>query len=337
MLNEGVSIIICCFNSEKLLQPTLRHIALQETDGDIPIEVILVDNASTDGTQTIAENCWAAFGRSDIKLRIVYEGQPGLSYARHKGADTAAYECLIFCDDDNWLDENYCKNVFHLFNTKPQVGIAGGLGIAEFEDVTLKPDWFDEMKASYAIGDKTNPPAAVNFVCGAGMAIRRSLFLHISSSMPLLLHGRKSKQLTAGEDGELCYRVLFSGYQVYYSPALMFRHFLPSKRLEWAYAKKLHVGFAHSYLILDLYQKAFNGTGKEITARYWLKQAGYYSGIYIKYSLDYYFTKNKLQKKLKEIKLDTWKTIAADYLLYNLKIIRIYTAIVKQKNKLAVK
>ena len=46
----GVSIVICCHNSAKLLPRTLEHLRAQEVDSTIPWEVIVVDNASTDNT-----------------------------------------------------------------------------------------------------------------------------------------------------------------------------------------------------------------------------------------------------------------------------------------------
>jgi uncharacterized protein (DUF1919 family) len=41
---NGVSIIICCYNSEKLLPETLKHISMQKVDNDLRWEVIIVNN-----------------------------------------------------------------------------------------------------------------------------------------------------------------------------------------------------------------------------------------------------------------------------------------------------
>ena len=54
------SIIICCFNSAKRIEPTLGHIAKQNSS-HFKFEVILVDNNSTDETQTISLNIWNSF------------------------------------------------------------------------------------------------------------------------------------------------------------------------------------------------------------------------------------------------------------------------------------
>jgi len=54
--NPGVSVIICCYNSVKRLPVTLAHLKSQVVFGQIPWEVIVIDNASTDRTAEVAKN-----------------------------------------------------------------------------------------------------------------------------------------------------------------------------------------------------------------------------------------------------------------------------------------
>ncbi|MEZ4823797.1 MAG: glycosyltransferase family A protein [Ignavibacteria bacterium] len=44
-------------------------------------------------------------------LRIVKENTPGWSIARQKGFDTAKYEYIVFCDDDNLLKDDFVKQL----------------------------------------------------------------------------------------------------------------------------------------------------------------------------------------------------------------------------------
>ncbi|MBA2330845.1 MAG: glycosyltransferase family 2 protein, partial [Flavisolibacter sp.] len=104
---NGISIVICCYNSAELLPKTLHHIAQQKIASTIPWELIIVNNNSSDDTKKIAEQ----FINKNpfIKAHIVDEFSPGLSIARHKGFETSSYEYMLLCDDDNWLENDYVE------------------------------------------------------------------------------------------------------------------------------------------------------------------------------------------------------------------------------------
>jgi hypothetical protein len=56
----GVSVVICSYNGALRLATVLSHLAAQEAGAGTPWEVIVVDNASTDGTADTARRCWPA-------------------------------------------------------------------------------------------------------------------------------------------------------------------------------------------------------------------------------------------------------------------------------------
>jgi glycosyltransferase involved in cell wall biosynthesis len=325
-LNQGISIIICCFNSRLLLEQTLKHIGAQNI-GEIACEVILVDNASTDNTQQTAESIWRVNGSDKINLKIVYEPQPGLSYARKRGINESVYDYIIFCDDDNWLNENYAQNTFKLFQSNEDAAILGGIATARFEDISSKPKWFDKFYHGYAIGPQGIEESYVNIVYGAGMAARKSFLKKIIDMYPMILHGRKQQQLTAGDDAEICFRMRLAGYKILFSPELTFQHFLTVKRLNWNYLKKLHTGFARSHVILKLYERALNSDDNKLPLFYWLKQALYYWGIYLKYWPKHYSAYRKGEGTIEEIRHITWKNIALNYFEYNFKTVTMYRII----------
>jgi len=324
----GVSIIICCYNSSSVLPETLKHIKWQKLSG-ADCEVIVVDNASIDNTQQIAKSVWNNY--SAIEFKIVYEAKPGLSEARRKGVGEAKYEYLIFCDDDNWLDENYVQNVYELFQLNPQVAILGGCGTAEFEDISLKPEWFDNLFHGYAVGPQASEECELNGVYGAGMALRKSIIERTLGKQPLLLHGRKQNSLSAGDDAEICIRIRMAGYKILYSPQLTFKHFLPGKRLTWEYLKKLHTGFAQMHVIINLHERALDYGYAKLPAFYWLTRAWYFWGIYIKYWPKHHRAYSKTIGTIDEIHHITWGSIGASYLKYNFKTIGIYKQIIALK------
>jgi len=330
MLKEGVSVIVCCYNSASRITATLQHLAAQVTN-NINCEIIIVDNASTDNTQQTVKGVWAKNAHTEIDLLIVNQPTPGLSFAREKGIAQARYNYMVFCDDDNWLATDYISTVFNLFNNHPKAAILGGFGTAVFEDESAKPNWFDTFHSSYAVSLQPGAEASVNSVYGAGMALRKPVIAEILSRHQLFLNDRKANNLLAGGDEEICLSAKLSGYEVLYSPALKFKHYLPVNRLNWAYLKKLHIGFAKSYVVINLYNKALNSTERNLPRFYWLKKALYYSGIYIKYWPKHrkaYEVKEGTPEELNHI---TWKTIAQSYFDTNFKTVDIYQKIVSLK------
>src|SRR5688572_4707126 len=103
----GCSIIICCHNSSKKLPHTLMGIATQNVS-NLVCELILVDNNSTDDTAAIASEIWRQLGHP-FPLMIANENRPGLIYARKAGINLASNEIILFCDDDNWLPQDYAS------------------------------------------------------------------------------------------------------------------------------------------------------------------------------------------------------------------------------------
>src|SRR5690349_6454715 len=98
---NGVSVVICSYNGAQRIPATLRHLAEQDAPGELPWEVVVVDNASTDGTAERAQVVWS--DQSTVPLRLVSEPRPGLMHARERGLHESTYNVVTFVDDDNWV------------------------------------------------------------------------------------------------------------------------------------------------------------------------------------------------------------------------------------------
>ena len=332
--NDGISVIICCYNSSSKIVNTLKHLHAQVT-AKVPFEIVLVDNASTDNTVETAKATWAELPLINLPFNIVSENSPGLAHARLAGIRASKFELLIFCDDDNWLVVNYIQIVYSKFIKYPDVAILGGMGIPEFEYPAAKPFWFDTLYHGYAVGAQANHESDVDNVYGAGMAIRKSALTKVTDAMPLFLTGRKKDSLSAGEDSELCLRMRLAGYRIKYIPELTFKHYLPQSRLQWRYLKKLHIGFAKTNVIVNLYQHALRSSDVKLSAFYWFKKWFYFSVIYIKYWPKQYTVYHQGEGNIEELHHLTWKYIAVEYLKLNFKIATIYRQIINLKQKSA--
>ncbi len=271
---QGVSVIICCHNSEKRLPETLRFLALQEVPSYIPWEIIVVDNASTDNTVGKALEAWSK-SQSDVSFKVVKQPKSGLSFAREKGLDTAQFEYCLFCDDDNWLDKNYVRLAYEIMSSNECIGVLGGLGeaICEIE----APHWFENVKHAYAVGPQCSYDGDVTedrgFVFGAGAVLRRSVFLSLRyKGIQLLLSDRNGKKLSSGGDAEICYLYVLNGYKIFYSSKLKFQHFIPKERLTIEYYKKLTYGFTQARIILSLYKYKMSCESNLLKKGLWLRE-----------------------------------------------------------------
>lgn len=258
MIN-GISLVVCCYNSEKRLPKVLDYINKQEIEDEISWEVLIVDNASTDRTSEVAREEWK---RKDIPLKVVYEPKAGLSNARLTGFASSSYDIISFIDDDNWIEKRWIQKVFHIMSSDSNIGIMGGRGEAVFE--TDPPFWFEEHQSAFAVGPygKITGKQREKLINGAGMSVRKSAWDKLrSEGFDFLLSGRKGKLLSSGEDVELCRAFLLAGYDLYYDNDLQFYHYMPAERLKWDYLVNLFRAFGRAAPIMHLYGALLHKNG----------------------------------------------------------------------------
>ncbi len=250
----GVSVVICCYNSAQRLPETLAHLARQTADFDW--EVIVVDNASTDDTAKVARECWKS---QKVPLRVVPEPKPGLMHARLAGLAASRYEWISYVDDDNWLCPDWLDLVAEIFRSDPRIAACGGRAEPVFE--TPPPEWFERYAIWFALGPQGDasghPPRG--FLYGAGLNLRRSAFETIlARGFHSLLVGRTGTSLTTSEDAEMGLVLGLAGWTLWYDERLTMRHFIPTRRLQWAYLRDLHRAVGEASIWLDAY-RSFDG------------------------------------------------------------------------------
>ncbi|MBC8034704.1 MAG: glycosyltransferase family 2 protein [Chitinophagaceae bacterium] len=249
----GVSVILCCHNSEKRIEKTLQALAAQKFTSQVFWEIILVDNASSDNTAAIALMTWETLD-PEAELRIIYESKPGLGNARLAGIDNAACEFVLFCDDDNWLCSIYIQGIFDILSGNERIAACGGEGIAELE--IDEPFWFKEYHESYATGSQniTSENGKLFNLYGAGMGVKRKVLDELEGiAFKPLMSGRVGKKLSSSEDTELTYAFVLMGYELHYAQELKFFHDLPKERLTFKYLQRLFIAFGSDGPIRNLY------------------------------------------------------------------------------------
>lgn len=252
-MKARLSIIICCYNSAARLPRTFEGLRHQQTQA-LAWEVILVDNNSSDATRSVAEGLLQGLA---VPGRVVEEKTPGLMAAREAGMRAASGEVFLFCDDDNYLYPNFLQVCMETLDRHPEVAILGAYGKAVSE-VPL-PEWLGPLHDWFACAEPPEDPHPVpsRSVPGAGMAVRRSLYLELTrSGFVSALSDRKGNALSSGGDTELCFAAQVLGWQVSRHPLLGFEHYMPEQRLTLDYGLRLAKGLASCRPVISQYAAA---------------------------------------------------------------------------------
>jgi len=150
-----------------MLEKTLHAFRSVEVPADWSVEMIVVDNGSTDHTAKVVKSA----SHSTMEIHYIMEAQPGKSRAQNTAMLHARGEALLFTDDDvepanNWLEkmarpllENYCK------------AVTGRIFLAD----ELHRPWFKDIHKTWlAMAPEPSGPHPI--LIGACMGIHRSVF-----------------------------------------------------------------------------------------------------------------------------------------------------------------
>lgn len=228
MLNPDLSVLIVTYNSSRLVGALLDGLRAQLAP--LRAEVVLVDNASHDGTaDTVAlQYPWVRLVRSRQNL--------GFAAGNNLAARHATGRVLLLLNPDALAAPGCIARGLALMDAHPQVGLAGARLLAE--DGSPQPSarmfpslvqeafvlsglaarfprsrWFGRLDRSWSDPDQS---ATVDWVPGAFALIRRSLFD--------ALGGFDERYFLYYEEVDLCRRVQQAGLQVQYWPELRVHH-----------------------------------------------------------------------------------------------------------------
>ena len=156
------TVVVPAHNEEASLGATLRSLAEQDFAG--PVEVVVVDNASTDGTAGVAE----AYG-----ARVVAEPRRGVCRARQRGTDAARGEVVVSTDADTVHPHDWLRRIDERLRERPDaVAVAGP---CRYRDA---PGWVDVLSggAFVGLGRLYAWTGRVGYVTATNLAFHRASF-----------------------------------------------------------------------------------------------------------------------------------------------------------------
>ena len=195
-----VSVVVCCYNEAQYLGETLEHLGKLSYPN---YEVIVVNDGSTDGTLDIAQR---------YPCTLISTENKGLSNARNIGAKAATGDIVAYIDGDAYPDPHWLHYLVHTFQEKG-VQAVGGPNIMPLEDGAF----------SECIAHSPGGPAHVLFsdsvaehVPGCNMAFLKSCLDEI--------HGFDPQFRAAGDDVDICWRIMERGWTIGFHPSAIVWH-----------------------------------------------------------------------------------------------------------------
>jgi len=210
------SIIIPVFNRKEYTEKCIDSI--YKYGSDYPFEIIVVNNASSDGTAEYLRNL------GDKAVAINNEQNRGFAKACNQGAEKAKGEYLLFLNNDTIVTQNWMDVLVSELDENEGVAIAGSKLI--FPDGTIQHAGvvFADDKTPYHIYKHDSPEKfytkkkrKFKAVTAACMIIRRNIFFEVGGFDEAYVNGY--------EDIDLCLKVDKAGKSIMYCPESVIYHY----------------------------------------------------------------------------------------------------------------
>jgi O-antigen biosynthesis protein len=225
-----LSVIIVNYNVKEFLQNLLHSI--EKASSNISKEIIVIDNASDDGSVEVIKEKFPAVILIENKINV------GFGRANNQGLAIAKGDFILFINPDCIVSEDTIDKMLLFFKEHPECGLAGckilnfdgTLQLAcrrsfpgpwtSFTKVTGLSNLFPKSRifARYNLTYlDENKTYEVDAVSGSFMMIRKEVYEKVG--------GFDEQFFMYGEDLDLCYRVQKSGFKVYYVHSTQVIHY----------------------------------------------------------------------------------------------------------------
>ncbi len=210
------SIVIPVWNKVDLTRQCLE--ALGPATEDVPFEVIIVDNGSTDGTSQLLNSLGG-----DVRI-ITNQTNLGFAKACNQGAAAATGEYLVFLNNDTIPLKGWLSALVEEVRQRPDIAIVGSKLLYRDRTVQHAGVAVDRLSMTpYHIyrGFPDDHPAVnkrreLNAVTGACLLIRKDVFEEVQ--------GFDEAYVNGFEDVDLCFKVREKGRRIVYQPRSVLYH-----------------------------------------------------------------------------------------------------------------
>ena len=232
-----VSVVICAYNAERTMRQCLESLTRLAYPN---YEVVIVDDGSSDQTAQISKDF--------PQFRLIRQSNKGLGIARNVGAHAARGEIIAYTDSDCVADPHWITLMVRAMLEGGFDG-CGGPNYAPHEDGRV------EACVAASPGAPCHVLAADNtaeHLAGCNMVFTRAALDQIGGFDP--------RFTSAGDDVDVCWRMLDRGLRLGYSPAAFVWHFRRNTVRAY-YGQQRGYGRAEA-MLYQCYPERFNSLGQ---------------------------------------------------------------------------
>jgi GT2 family glycosyltransferase len=196
-----VAVVIPVFNGRLTIEACLESLFKQDYPSE-KYEIVVVDNASTDGTPGLLK-------RYQDRITLLSEPTRGPSAARNRGVRETSAELIAFIDADCMADAQWLRLLLHPLET-PDVGISGGKILSK-RPCNAVEKFGEKIHDHQKAIEVYKPPYAIS--------------MNWASPRKVLLEaGLYDEAFIRCEDVDLSMRIRQLGYELVYQPDAITYH-----------------------------------------------------------------------------------------------------------------
>lgn len=204
----SVSIIIPAYNRVRELERCLRSLLTLDYPLDC-LEVIVLDDASTDGTYELLQRMKLIMAERGLAFRFFsHEKQRGAAAARNSATATAQHDLIAYIDSDCVASPSWLTDLVPALQDT-RIAAVGGM-IRAYECHSM-PGRYEDVRSSLFVGkwpQQIRLDGPFPYLPTANLLVRRTIWQQIDGFGPLIF----------GEDVDFCRRMLQSGATILYLP-----------------------------------------------------------------------------------------------------------------------
>jgi cellulose synthase/poly-beta-1,6-N-acetylglucosamine synthase-like glycosyltransferase len=222
-----ISIVIPTYNSEDTIEDCLDALFKEIKRFGKKVEVILVDDGSTDSTVKRAKK---------YSVKIIKQSHKGPAKTRNKGWETAKGEVVIFLDSDCKVGKDWLKTILKPFKDEKVAGVG-------VKYKTWNKDSWVARFVGYEIEQRHNKVSKkTNYLATYSTAYRRDVLEEMKGF-------DTSFKTASGEDNDLSYRIVKSGYNLVFLKNTYVWHKHPESLIKY-FRKQLNHAIWRVFLYL---------------------------------------------------------------------------------------
>lgn len=200
---EKISVLIPAYNSEKFIAECITSAINQSYPN---IEIIIVDDGSTDNTFSICDN----YAKSDNRLKIIRKNNGGVVSARIEATKYADGDFVLCLDSDDFIDRTMIEQMLELANQSNADVVCTGYIKEKPNESAIRRNYLDsgiyknkalEVALSMLIyAGEFYRPGIMPFICGK--LIKTDLYKKYQKSVPV--------EINRGEDVAVMFPLLLN-------------------------------------------------------------------------------------------------------------------------------